>query len=74
MGFQDRSVWTGSGADGKQLKEGGWGGGVEALRNIQIFGICINPTVVITVKAEFRAGKHKCMHASGRSGLLQMLM
>lgn len=45
---------------------------MEALRNVQIFGICINPMVVITVDAEFRVGKYICMHISGRFGLLQM--
>lgn len=45
---------------------------MEALRNVQIFGICINPMVVITVDAEFGAVKYICMHISGRFGLLQM--
>lgn len=45
---------------------------MEALRNIQIFGICINPMAAITVDAEFRAVKRICMQISGRFGLLQM--
>lgn len=63
---------TGLSGQDLALMESSWGDGtVEALRNIQIFGICINPTVVIAVKAEFRAVKSIRMHVSGRSGLLQ---